>query len=185
LLRTRANNINGAGVDVSGVDLSLSYGFAAGPGDVLVGVDGTYNLEYKTQDLLVEGIVIEEGGDRIGTRGSSSGTLPEWKAAAYIDFGTDMHNVRWTTRYVDGVQDGITPSRAALFVTNPRGREVDSFITHDLVYRVNVGWETSLTASVFNLLDQEPSFARLDLSYDPFIGNPLGRYWKVGVNKKF
>jgi iron complex outermembrane receptor protein len=86
---------------------------------------------------------------------------------------------------VDGVQDGVTPSRAAIFATNPGGRTVDAFMTHDLVYRVNMGWETTVTASVFNLLDEEPSFARLDLSYDPFIANPLGRYWKVGVNKRF
>jgi iron complex outermembrane receptor protein len=185
LLRTRANNINGPDVDVAGIDASASFTFQVGPGDMTLGVDGTYNLEFDSEALLVEGVVIEAAGDRIGTRGTSSGTLPEWKAAAYVDFGTDMHNVRWTTRYVDGVEDGITPSRASIFVTNPNGREVEEFITSDLSYRLTLPSQLTIGASVFNVFDEEPPFARLDLSYDPFIGNPLGRYYKVSVGKKF
>ena len=42
-----------------------------------------------------------------------------------------------------------------------------------------------MTASVFNVLDTEPAQARIEMSYDPFIGNPLGRTFKVGVRKKF
>jgi iron complex outermembrane receptor protein len=38
---------------------------------------------------------------------------------------------------------------------------------------------------VFNILDEDPSEARLELSYDPFIGNPLGRTYKIGIKKTF
>lgn len=185
LLRTRATNINGPDVDVAGIDASASFTFQAGPGDMTLGIDGTYNLEFESEALLVEGVVIEAAGDRIGTRGTSSGTLPEWKAAAYIDYGTDMHNIRWTTRYVDGVEDGITPSRAAIFATNPNGREVKEFVTSDLSYRLTLPSDLTIGASVFNVFDEDPPFARLDLSYDPFIGNPLGRYYKVSIGKRF
>jgi iron complex outermembrane receptor protein len=33
--------------------------------------------------------------------------------------------------------------------------------------------------------DEEPPFARLDLNYDPFTHNPLGRTFKLGVVHKF
>ena len=185
LLRTRANNINGPDVDIAGIDVSTTFAFDVGPGEMTLGLDGTYNLEFDSEALLIEGIVIEEAGDRIGTRGTSSNTLPEWKAAAYIDFGTEMHNVRWTTRYVDGVEDGVTPSRAAIFVTNQDGLEVKEFITSDLSYRLMLPSRLSIGASVFNVFDEDPPFARLDLSYDPFIGNPLGRYYKVSLSQQF
>jgi len=45
--------------------------------------------------------------------------------------------------------------------------------------------DLTLTATVFNLFDRDPSAARLEPSYDPFIGNPLGRTFKVGVRKSF
>mgnify|MGYP002648992598 CR=1 FL=1 len=45
--------------------------------------------------------------------------------------------------------------------------------------------DTQLTASVQNVTDRDPPFARLDLNYDPFTGNPLGRVYKVGLRQKF
>ena len=39
--------------------------------------------------------------------------------------------------------------------------------------------------TVNNLFDKDPSFARLDLGYDPFTGNPIGRTYKVSATKKF
>ena len=67
----------------------------------------------------------------------------------------------------------------------PRGVEIGSFLTHDLTYRLSLPAETTVTASVINIADRDPPFARLELSYDPFIANPYGRYYKVLLNKKF
>jgi iron complex outermembrane receptor protein len=66
-----------------------------------------------------------------------------------------------------------------------RGVDIGSFLTYDLVYRLTLPAQTTVTASVINLTDRDPPFARLDLSYDPFIANPLGRYFKLLVNKRF
>lgn len=60
-----------------------------------------------------------------------------------------------------------------------------AFLTYDLVYRLTLPSQTVVTASVFNLTDRDPPFARLDYSYDPFIANPVGRSFKVGVAKRF
>ena len=45
--------------------------------------------------------------------------------------------------------------------------------------------ELTLTGTVTNLFDQNPPFAREDYSYEPFIGNPLGRTYKIGFTSKF
>jgi iron complex outermembrane receptor protein len=87
--------------------------------------------------------------------------------------------LRLTARYIDGVED----IRASL-APGP-GVEVGSFLTYDAVYRLSLPEETTITASVINMTDRDPPLARLDLSYDPFLANPYGRYYKLLLNKKF
>ena len=36
----------------------------------------------------------------------------------------------------------------------------------------------------YNLFDQDPPFARYGLSYDPYLGSPLGRNFRVTVTKR-
>ena len=188
LLRVRTNAINGPDQKISGIDLGMSYLFdSVLGGDLLVGVDGTYTLEYEREAAFVEGIQIQAAADFVGTRGASgigAGTLPELRGSVFIDYSTQWlapQGVRLTTRYIDGVTD----VRAGLANATTRGVEIGSFLTHDLVYRLSLPSETTLTASVINVADKDPPFVRLDLSYDPFIANPYGRYFKLLLNKKF
>jgi iron complex outermembrane recepter protein len=39
--------------------------------------------------------------------------------------------------------------------------------------------------SVTNLTDEDPPFARLDLNYDPFTHNGIGRTVKFSLTKRF
>jgi iron complex outermembrane receptor protein len=185
LLRTRINTINGPDQKISGVDAALSYRFDDVLSGVLtLGTEATYTMEYKREAAIVEGIVIQQAGDFAGTRGSSglgSSTLPELRGSVYFDYATQLQGLRLTTRYIDGVTD----IRAGLATATSRGVEVDSFLTFDLVYRLSLPAQTTLSAAVFNIADEDPPFARLDLSYEPFIGNPLGRYFKLAVTKRF
>jgi iron complex outermembrane receptor protein len=188
LLRVRTNTINGPDQKISGIDLGMSYLFddVIG-GNLLVGVDGTYTLEYERDAAIVEGVQIQAANDFVGTRGASgigAGTLPELRGAVFLDYSTELlaaQGVRLTARYIDGVTD----VRAGLATATTRGVEIGSFLTYDLVYRLSLPAETTLTASVINLADEDPPFVRLDLSYDPFIANPYGRYFKLLLNKKF
>jgi iron complex outermembrane receptor protein len=183
LLRTRVNQINAqSDVDVSGLDISAAYRFSdVGGGNLIIGVDGTYNFEYKLGDNYVEGILIDPAVDAIGTRGGRGGSLPQWKGAAYLDFSFGISNLRWTTRYMDGVED----VRVATFATNTNGKNVDAFITHDIAYRATLDNNVTFGLAVINVLDEAPPFARLDLNYDPFLANPLGRYIKASAGVKF
>ena len=45
--------------------------------------------------------------------------------------------------------------------------------------------QSNPTSARHNITDEDPPFARLDLSSDPFIGTPLGRYYTVSLNKRF
>jgi iron complex outermembrane receptor protein len=185
LTRTRLNQINSTTeIEISGIDASLQYRFNGllGGGDLTIGADGTYNLAYDLGPSVIEGFVVEEAVDAIGTRGGRGGTQVQWKGSGYIDAGFGAHNLRFTSRYIDGVTD---ERGAATFGSIPGGKQIDSFLTHDLSYLGNLPGNVTISASVINLTDEDPPFARLDLNYEPFIANPLGRYFKVGAGVKF
>ena len=191
LTRVQTFTINGPDQKISGLDLSLSYLFddVLG-GDIVVGTDATYTLEYERDAAIVAGVPIQPAADFAGTRGASgigAGTLVELRGSAYVDYSTARQGVRITSRYVDGVTDvrsGLG-TVASIAPATTRGVEIGSFLTYDLTYRLSLPAETTVTASVFNFTDRDPPFARLELSYDPFIANPLGRYYRLLVNKKF
>jgi iron complex outermembrane receptor protein len=173
------NVINGPQEDVSGLDGSLSYQFdGLSVAELLVGVDASYTLKYERDALIVERVQIQAASDYAGTRGSGVGSIPDLRGSVYADVSTGEHSVRWTTRYIAGVTD-VRPS------VLDGHRDIGSFLTHDLVYRWQMPGKTTFSASVFNLTDRDPPLVWLDLSYDPFIGNPLGRYFKVAMTKEF
>jgi iron complex outermembrane receptor protein len=183
LLRTRAHTINGPDERAAGIDLTMQYRFdKVFKGTLTAGVEASYLLEYQRAAFFIEGIEVEDAGGRdfAGTRGSFA-TLPELRGSAYLDWGTRVHNVRLTSRYIDGVTDLRT---AVAEPVTGRNFEVRSFLTHDLVYRVMMPSEMTFTAAVFNLADRNPPLARLELSYDPFITNPLGRIVKIALSKR-
>jgi iron complex outermembrane receptor protein len=186
--RIRHYFVNGPDVKTSGLDFSASYKQRdVFGGDMNFGVDLTYVLEYVVAETTIEGVVTAGETDYVGKMDYLGyGSQPQWKGSAFAEFNRDVHNIRWTIRYVDNMVDTRgDPSLSTTFVTNQNGRKIDAFVTNDISYRVFLPWETTLTASVINVFDQDPGFARLDLSYDPFTANPLGRYYKLGVTKKF
>lgn len=189
LVRTAIQSNNSeTNTKVSGLDVALSYLFSGvGPGDLLIGVDGTYNLEYDQGATIVEGIEVLAAGDYVGTRGAA-GSLPTWKASGYIDYGFGAHNLRWTARYLSEMDDTRTGESLTTFAgirEGDPGSVVESTLIHDFTYRAELPWQSTLNFSVLNVFDEDPSFARLDLSYDPFTGSPVGRVFKVGVSKVF
>ncbi|RYE57343.1 MAG: TonB-dependent receptor, partial [Hyphomicrobiales bacterium] len=183
--RIRINYVNSPDIDTSGLDFAASYKQRdVYGGDLSFGVDLTYVLEYVVDETTIEGVMVAPKTDYVGTMdylGYQS--QPQWKATAFAEYTRDNHNLRWTVRYVDNMID--TRGGSSTFATNQNGRKIDAFITHDLTYRALLPWDTTLTAAVINVFDQDPPFARLDLSYDPFTANPLGRYYKLGITKKF
>jgi len=198
--RLRTNTVNGAGVQTSGIDLIADYTFDdfAG-GRLTIGTTATYVIEYVTEDTEVEGITVAPSFDAVGLLNyqTTAYPLPQKKGSLFFEYNTGPHNLRWTIRYIDGYTDQRTsPFLATTYFTDnvvrtnisapiTAGKQVDSFTTMDLTYRVFLPLDSTLAVSVENMFDEDPPFARLDLNYDPFTASGLGRNWKVSLTKKF
>jgi iron complex outermembrane receptor protein len=190
--RVRVSVVNGPKIKTSGFDLLATYDFGeVMGGDLGLGVSATHTLEYKIGAFQVEGVQVEAAYDAAGFLNYqlAATSLPEWKGSAFIDYSRGIHNLRFTLNYVHSYTD----QRTAPFTTNvpgttapvTAGKKIDSIILAEIDYRVELPWDTTMTLSIDNVFDEDPSFARLDLNYDPFTGNALGRVFKLGVKKRF
>ena len=204
--RIRSDLVNGPELRTSGVDVTLDYDY---PGDVFGGnlslnATVSYVLKYEQDAFLYNGVQVTPAYEAVGFANYDRlpGTVPEWRGAFYAEYDNGPHNLRATVNYIDGVTDNRGPtvintgfSAAPCTVANAGtttgcqlitfGQEVDAFATLDLTYRVFLPWDTTLTASILNVTDQDPSASRLEYSYDPAIGNVYGRNFKIGLRKKF
>jgi len=202
--RLRTETVNGAGVKTSGIDVIADYTFDDFLGGSLgIGGTATYVIEYKTEATDVAGVTVAPAFDAVGLLNyqTTAYPLPQWKGSVYAEYTNGPHNLRMTVRYVDSYTDQrisifctavVAPCTSIPYKTTtgvavgqPNGKVIDSFVTTDLTYRVFLPWDTTFTASVDNLFDKDPPFARLDLNYDPFTASGLGRTWKVSITKKF
>lgn len=198
LARLATKTVNGAAVKTSGVDLIADYRFEdVFGGSLTIGTTATYVIEYTTDDTFVEGFLVSPGFDAVGLLNyqTTAYPLPQMKGNLYVEWNSGPHNARWTMRYIDGYTDqrlapfaanayrGSDPAGTAFTVS--AGKNIDSFTTHDFTYRVFLPWDVTAAATVENIFDEDPPFARLDLNYDPFTASGLGRNWKVSLTKKF
>ncbi len=192
ITRLRTQVVNGAAVQTDGIDFDADYRIPDFfNGSLTLGTNLTYVIEYKVGATSVEGITVSPAFDAAGTLNYQTTVvpIPKFKGDFYAEYTRGPHNLRVTAHYIDSYTDQRTTPFIATPNTNntviSNGKTIDSNLTVDLAYRVFLPWKTTLTASIINIADQDPSFARLDLNYDPFTGNPLGREFKIGVSKKF
>lgn len=191
--RLRTVVVNNASISTSGLDLQASFRADIGSGSATLGVNGTYVLEYKTDDVTVEGIVVQPAFDAVGLLNyqTTAYPLPEIKGSAYLQGDFGAHSLRVQFNYLDGYTD---QRGAAIFGPNPgalaggsvtAGKEIGAFKTVDATYRLVLGTGTTLAVSALNILDKDPPFARLDQNYDPFTASPLGFTAKASLSQKF
>ncbi|OWK33133.1 TonB-dependent receptor domain-containing protein [Sphingomonas dokdonensis] len=185
--------LNGAKVTNSGLDILANYDQEDVLGGRLgLGVTATYVIDYKISDQVVEGVLVQPTFDAVGKLNyqTSAYPIPRWRGQAYAQFGVDGIDGRFTFNYVDSYVDQRTAPFAPR-VELPgapviaRGKKIGAWSTVDFTLRAEPIEGTTISLSVLNITDRDPSFARLDLNYDPFTGNALGRQWKIGVTKKF
>ncbi|MFC4294874.1 TonB-dependent receptor plug domain-containing protein [Novosphingobium tardum] len=192
--RLRTQAVNSADVSTSGVDFQASFENEFGDnGKVTLGFSGTYIIEYKTDAVTVEGIVVQPAFDAVGLLNyqTTAYPLPQWKGNAYAQGDFGPHSLRVQYNYIDGYTD---QRGAAVFGPNTgalagaavtTGKKIGSFSTVDVTYRLALDTGTTIALSAQNVFDKDPPFARLDYNYDPFTGNPLGRTLKVAVSQAF
>lgn len=206
IARVRSDTTNGPTITTKGLDVDVNYAFDDLLGGSLnLGAVVSYVFEFKQAAFNFGGLQVSPAYEAAGFTNYNRlpGTIPDWRGQFYADFNRGPHNLRWTINYIDKAKDDRGPTAVqtgsstncnvanaqAGTATNCKlitfGATVDAFVTQDVTYRYAWGDDLTITASVFNLFNEQPSQARLELSYDPFIGNPVGRSYKIGIKKKF
>lgn len=196
IARVRTQYVNGPDVKVRGIDFSANYDLDAGFGVISIGGNATWNLEYKTDDFFVNDVLVTESYDAVGFGNyfRDPGTLPEWRANAYVNVNTGGLNARYSANYIDGVFDERCEGNDPCFTIagvpegSNYGRNSGSYLQHDLVVNYTLPVEFAdiqLTAAALNLFDEEPAQAYLPLGYNPYIGNAIGRNFRLGIRTRF
>lgn len=195
IARIRTQTVNGPNTNLRGLDFGVSYRDSIGDVSVNIGANATHILEYKFSDFVFQGLTFSNGYDAVGftNYGRAPGTVSPWRGNAYTTLGIGPAKVTYNVLYIDGVTDQRCPINAACastpeFGDTDFGREVGSYMQHDLLATFDVetaGIDFQITGGVENIFDRDPPAARLEYSYDPFIGNPLGRTFKIGTRVRF
>ncbi|MBI1251442.1 MAG: TonB-dependent receptor [Alphaproteobacteria bacterium] len=180
--RVRTNIINGPTIETSGVDVSGEYEWvnAFFGGDFTLGASATYLEKFEVGALSIEGVQTAAQQDLSGllNRGTGYRSMPDLKGELFANFNVGDHNIRWISRYVTDYTD----QRATI---TGAGKTIDSQWTHDIHYVWEMPWGTRFSASVNNVTDEDPPFARLDLNYDPYTHNAIGRTYRIGLTHRF
>ena len=195
IARVNTQVVNGPDVTTAGLDIATSYSRDIGSVFVTIGGNATYTSEYSVADFEYDGLTFSQGYDAVGYANydRSPGTVSKWRANGFVHAEVGDFNANYFLRYVGGVDDNQCPADAACtstpeFGDTNFGRHVDAFIQHDIAlgYSREIGGnDVSFRFGIENLFDEDPSEARLPLSYDPYIGNPLGRVFKFNTSVKF
>ena len=192
--RLRTNRVNSADVQTSGLDFQASVADDFGDARLQAGVGGTYVIEYKVDDVTVEGVLVQPAFDGVGLLNfqTTAYPLPEWKGNAFIQGETGPHSLRVQYNYLDGYTDqrttiftGAANNGSLAGTAVLTGKNIGSFSTVDVTYRVALETGTTISLSALNVFDKDPPFARLDFNYDPFTASPLGFTAKVAVSQAF
>ena len=169
--------VNGSDIKTSGLDYAANYTWnEVLGGSVTMGLEGTYQLEYESDDFISrDGIFLANGGDFVGlsNEGVPFTPLPELKTSFFIKWGNDRHRLTIFARHVDGYQDVAPDTPEPL-------RVIDSHSTVDLTYVNTVSKYLTFSVSGFNLTDEDPPQVANDLNDDPYNHSGFGRMIKLG-----
>ena len=194
--------VNSAPIKTDGIDLKADYTFLFGEAALTIGGAATWTLNYDVDPQIVAGVQISDAYDAVGLANfdRTPGTISEWKGNAFANLNVGNLNARYVFRYASGVTDDRCPDDAPCFVStfgtsfgDPTtetdfGREIPALAQHDfnVIYDLPVSFaEVQLQGSVENIFDEDPPEARFELGYNPFIGNPLGRTFRLGAKVRF
>ena len=192
---------NGATLRDEGIDFSANYRASDLFGSGVrfgVGVDATRVLHDRISAIYVEGVKVSSAFDGVGLLNYQSTLypVPKWKGQAYVDLGAGAVDARLTVNYTGGLHDQRADTHSGPFAPDlsvsaagtilNQGADLNEFISADFNLRVKLPWKNIvLTGTVFNIFDASPPFAREDYNYEPFVGNPYGRMFKLGLSTKF
>jgi len=198
--------VNGPDTKTSGLDFKAQYDFDNFFGTdmfdarVSMGVEGTYLLTYDRSDFTLFGadnIVIEAAQDRVGRHEliAEFYSYPRTRATGFINVNGGDWNLRYQLQFREGTEIIGAPcpasgASAACRYDRATGTfsnvgKSDNYWQHDLTGQYDLPWNATISASIQNLLDEDPPFVQSMYNYDYTNGNPLGRTFKLGVKYRF
>ena len=188
--RVRTDWVNGPGIKTSGIDVAFDFKTDLGGGKLNVGAQGSFVLDYTFADFVFRGVLVQPGYQAKGFTNyfRDPQTVSPFRGTGWINYSIGGFNARYQARHVAGVTDDRCVGLAACAVTNfgptDFGRVVKSFTQHDINFQYELpisAVQTQLQFGIDNFTNAAPPASRLELSYDPFIGNPLGRVFRFGL----
>ncbi|WP_448581582.1 TonB-dependent receptor domain-containing protein [Thermaurantiacus sp.] len=177
VVRGRTDWVNSSDVRTSGIDFLVQYAHDFGAERrAAIGATGTYVLTYEVSDLFSQGALIQRGFDAVGKLNfqTTAYPIPDLRLQTFIEGSIGRHDLRLAGNFINGYID-----------IRPPAYRIPAFYTLDLSYNLTLPHDLVLNVTVFNLLNKTPGFARLDLNYDPFTANPIGRQVSFGLRKTF
>ncbi len=186
--------VNGPKTKTSGLDFAASYTTDIGPGVYSIGVNASHILTYKVGDFNLNGTLLREGFNAVGLANLDRlpGTIAPWRANAFINYNVAGLNLRYGATYIAPVRDercdGLEFCATTNFGGTNFGRKIQNYTQHDFhaAYDLPISsFDAQLQFSIENFTNEEASAARVPLGYNPFVGNPLGRVFRLGAKIGF
>lgn len=188
--------VNGPGVNTNGLDFGLSIDVPISDDfDLRVGGNATWTLTYDFEDFVQNGVLFQAAYEAVGNANfeRDPNTVSEWRANGFVALDYGNLNVNYTVNFIDGVFDDRCGTLEFCTSTPEFGgtnfaRNVESYTQHDINFNYKLPFEFAeiqLQGGVENIFDSDPAAARLQIGYNPFIGNALGRIFRVGMRAKF
>ncbi|MEH6516399.1 MAG: TonB-dependent receptor [Halioglobus sp.] len=184
IARINTGYVNGPDIETDGLDFNANYAFEGLGGYWDLNMDVSYVLNYDVDEFQGK-----EAFDAVGSQNAATFVRPiqEVKGNVSVNYSLENHNVRLGASYIDDYTDNFTDSLIGTsFADTAYDRTVESNTVYNLYYtfRFREG-DSSISASVVNLTDEDAPYMRESLRYDAQTHNAFGRIFKVGFTHKF
>ena len=179
LLQVNNTYVNASLLKTSGLDLVTSYKIRTDMGDFTPNINATYITKYDLNDPQAGNI--DGAGRRNFTNiGVSS---PELRANFGLNWQYQAHSANVFVRYISSYDDDQNCANGTLNVGGCADgfKEIDSHVTIDAQYNVNLGdiWGTQtsyvLTLGGINLTNEDPPQVFTNSGFDSKVHDPRGR----------
>ena len=178
IARVNTRYINTDEIRTSGLDFSIQGQFQTDSGRFLSGLHATRVLEYD---------ITRPDGQKIDGAGhlnfaNIGSPMPKWRGTLNLTWQSGNHQAVLMFNYTSDYR-----YRRTATVTD----RIDSFATFDLQYRLELAGllgpdaDTSLTAGVLNITNENPPYVNIGGGYDPRTADPRGRRAYVLLSSRF
>ncbi len=178
---------NAQGLDTSGIDLAIGYGFDVNNiGTFKASLAGSWTAEYDV--TLADGTEIDGVGSR-NFANSVGRPLPEFQANFSLGLQRNAHSGVVFVRYIDSyIDDQLNPSTLRRD-RNANDIRINSFTTVDVQYSYSfdgpAGSSNTFTLGGKNVGNRTPPQVNVDGGFDPFTHDPRGALWYAKISLGF